>query len=227
MISPYESALLVATTMTIKIALFSLLMGMVIALILTLMETSHFTPLRWFVAGFTSVFRGLPELLVIFFIYFGTTPLLYAVTGKFVQISPFILGALALSLIFASYATHTLRGALLAISEGQREAARALGMTPFSSLTRIIFPQMVKHAIPGLSNQWLVLLKDTALVSLIGVTELMRQAFVTASSTSHYFYWYLSAAAIYLVITLLSKWLTQMLSHKFSIKDNHTKEGVV
>lgn len=213
-----------AATMTIKIAAVSLVLGMVIAIVLSVMEMSPIAPLRWFVVGFTSIFRGLPELLVIFFIYFGSTPILYALTGEYVQLSPFLLGSVALSLIFASYASHTLRGALQAVPEGQMQAARALGMSKTTALIRVVFPQMVMHAIPGLSNQWLVLLKDTALVSLIGVTELMRQAFVTASATSHYFNWYLSAGAIYLAITLISKRLIKVIDRKFHIHGHN--EGV-
>ncbi|MGF1742709.1 ABC transporter permease subunit [Vibrio profundum] len=225
MLSAYTSKLLIAAVITMKIAALSLVMGMVMAVLLSAMEMSPFAPMRWFVAGFTSIFRGLPEMLVIFFIYFGSTPALFALTGHYVQLSPFWLGSVALALIFASYATQTLRGAFKAVPLGQFHAARAMGLSKFTTLTRIVFPQMVMHAIPGLSNQWLVLLKDTALVSLIGASELMRQAYVTATGTSDYFNWYLSAGAIYLAITLLSKRGITMIERKFHIHGHSGAAG--
>ncbi len=102
---------------------------------------------------------------MVLFIYFGSTQVLFFITGEFIEISPFISGVIALSLILASYASQTLRGALKAVGRGQREAASALGIPHSHAFIRIVLPQAVRHALPGLMNQWLVLLKDTALVS--------------------------------------------------------------
>ena len=114
---------------------------------------------------------------------------------------------LALALLFASYATQTLRAALKAVAKGQRQAAQALGLSASHTFMRIVLPQAWRHALPGLGNQWLVLLKDTALVSLIGVNDLMRQSQLASASTYEPFTWYATAALIYLVISLCSEWL--------------------
>ena len=125
----------------------------------------------------------------------------------YVEVSPFWCGVTALALLFASYGTQTLRAALEAVPKGQRQAALALGLPASHIFLRIVLPQAWRHALPGHGNQWLVLLKDTALVSLIGVNDLMHQSqLAVASPTSGHgpFTWFVIAAAIYLVITLIS-----------------------
>ncbi|MGL6163200.1 MAG: ABC transporter permease subunit, partial [Aeromonas veronii] len=128
------------------------------------------------------------------------------ITGEYVEFSPFACGVLALSLLFASYATQTLRAALNAVPSGQRLAALALGLSKSHIFFRIVLPQAWRHALPGLGNQWLVLLKDTALVSLIGVNEMMRQAQMASASTYEPFTLYAAAALIYLAISLVSEY---------------------
>jgi arginine transport system permease protein len=154
-----------------------------------------------------TVLRGLPEILVVFFIFFGGTHLLFILTDEFYDISPFWSGVLALSLIFAAYASQTLRAAIQSVPKGQLQAARALGMGPVHSFIRVTLPQAWRLALPGLGNQWMVLLKDTALVSLIGVTDLMKQADLLSGSSYKPFTFLIAAAAIYLIITLISQWL--------------------
>ena len=206
------SLLLDAAWMTLGLALASLVGGMVLALAFSAAELSKQRALVWPVATLTTLIRGLPELLVVLFIYFGSTQVLFLITGEYVEFSPFACGVLALSLLFASYATQTLRAALNAVPAGQRLAALALGLGKSHIFFRIVLPQAWRHALPGLGNQWLVLLKDTALVSLIGVNDLMRQSqLAVASPTSGHgpFTWYAIAALIYLVITLVSGWVLQ------------------
>lgn len=198
--------LLNAAWMTLGLALASLIIGMVLALLFSAAELSKRVWLVWPVAALTTLIRGLPELLVVLFIYFGSTQLLFLITGEYVEFSPFACGVLALSLLFASYATQTLRAALNGISAGQRQAAQALGLSKGHTFFRIVLPQAWRYALPGLGNQWLVLLKDTALVSLIGVNEMMRQAQMAAASTYQPFTWYAVAALIYLVISLVSEY---------------------
>ncbi|MGL5030939.1 MAG: arginine ABC transporter permease ArtQ [Aeromonas sp.] len=199
------SLLLDAAWMTLWLALASLVGGMVLALAFSAAELSKQRALAWSVATFTTLIRGLPELLVVLFIYFGSTQVLFLITGEYVEFSPFACGVLALSLLFASYATQTLRAALNAVPAGQRLAAMALGLSKGQIFVRIVLPQAWRHALPGLGNQWLVLLKDTALVSLIGVNEIMRQAQMASASTYEPFTWYASAALIYLAISLVSE----------------------
>ncbi|MGS4909249.1 arginine ABC transporter permease ArtQ [Aeromonas sp. 25-248] len=199
------SLLLDAAWMTLELALASLVGGMVLALAFSAAELSKQRALVWPVATLTTLIRGLPELLVVLFIYFGSTQVLFLITGEYVEFSPFACGVLALSLLFASYATQTLRAALNAVPPGQRLAAQALGLGKGHTFFRIVLPQAWRHALPGLGNQWLVLLKDTALVSLIGVNEMMRQAQMASASTYQPFTWYAAAALIYLAISLVSE----------------------
>ncbi|MFM5449499.1 arginine ABC transporter permease ArtQ [Aeromonas veronii] len=200
------SLLLDAAWMTLGLALASLVGGMVLALAFSAAELSKQRALVWPVATLTTLIRGLPELLVVLFIYFGSTQVLFLITGEYVEFSPFACGVLALSLLFASYATQTLRAALNAVPSGQRLAALALGLSKGHIFFRIVLPQAWRHALPGLGNQWLVLLKDTALVSLIGVNEMMRQAQMASASTYQPFTWYAAAALIYLAISLVSEY---------------------
>lgn len=199
------SLLLDAAWMTLGLALASLVGGMVLALAFSAAELSKQRALVWPVATLTTLIRGLPELLVVLFIYFGSTQVLFLITGEYVEFSPFACGVLALSLLFASYATQTLRAALNAVPPGQRLAAQALGLGKGHTFFRIVLPQAWRHALPGLGNQWLVLLKDTALISLIGVNEMMRQAQMASASTYQPFTWYAAAALIYLAISLVSE----------------------
>ncbi|HHQ4567492.1 TPA: arginine ABC transporter permease ArtQ [Aeromonas hydrophila] len=199
------SLLLDAAWMTLGLALASLVGGMVLALAFSAAELSKQRALVWPVATLTTLIRGLPELLVVLFIYFGSTQVLFLITDEYVEFSPFACGVLALSLLFASYATQTLRAALNAVPAGQRLAALALGLGKGHIFFRIVLPQAWRHALPGLGNQWLVLLKDTALVSLIGVNEMMRQAQMASASTYQPFTWYAAAALIYLAISLVSE----------------------
>nr|WP_245879599.1 arginine ABC transporter permease ArtQ [Zobellella endophytica] len=194
-----------AALMTLGLALVSLASGLLLAMLLCGAEMSRYRLLRWPASVFTTMLRGLPEILVVFFIYFGSTHLLFLLTGEYLEFSPFWCGVTALSLLFAAYAAQTLRGALNAVSHGQRQAAQALGLPPLYTFFRIVLPQTWRHALPGLGNQWLILLKDTALVSLIGVHDLMYQAKSVAASTYQPFTWYGIAALIYLAITVLSQ----------------------
>lgn len=209
--------LLNAAGMTLGLALVSVLLGLVLALLFSAAELSRYRLLRWPVLALTTLLRGLPEILVVLFVYFGSSQVLFLLTDEYVEFSPFWCGVTALSLLFAAYGTQTLRAALQAVPQGQGEAARALGLPPRHAFWRIVLPQAWRHAIPGLGNQWLVLLKDTALVSLIGVNDLMRQSqlAVAMPGTEHGpFTWYAMAALLYLVITLVSNRLLARLRQR-------------
>ncbi|WP_319534259.1 arginine ABC transporter permease ArtQ [uncultured Vibrio sp.] len=217
-LSGYSLSLVQASWMTVQLAFASLLVGLILAVVFASGEMSRRVFVKWPTTAFVTVIRGLPELLVVLFIYFGSTQVLFLITGDFIEVSPFLSGVIALSLIFASYASQTLRGALKAVGKGQREAASALGIGQVHAFVRIVLPQAVRHALPGLTNQWLVLLKDTALVSLIGVTDLLKQAQLTSAATHEAFTWYATAAAVYLVITLVTQRVVKQIDKKFSVK---------
>ncbi|MGF1777047.1 arginine ABC transporter permease ArtQ [Vibrio nomapromontoriensis] len=218
----YSSSLVQASWVTIQLAFVSLLVGLILAVIFAGGEMSRRKLISWPTTAIVTVIRGLPELLVVLFIFFGSTQVLFLITGDFIEVSPFLSGVIALSLIFASYAAQTIRGALKAVPSGQSEAARALGMGRSRTFIKIVLPQAVKHALPGLTNQWLVLLKDTALVSLIGVTDLMKQAQLTSAATHEAFTWYATAAAIYLAITLITQQAVKRIDNKFSVQQMST-----
>ncbi|HAT7739133.1 TPA: arginine ABC transporter permease ArtQ [Vibrio vulnificus] len=221
----YSLSLAQASWMTIQLALVSLAVGLVLAVVFAGGEMTRHPLVKWPTTALVTVLRGLPELLVVLFIYFGSTQVLFLLTGDFIEVSPFLSGVIALSLIFASYASQTIRGALKAVNKGQREAASALGMSKSRTFFRIVLPQAVRHALPGLTNQWLVLLKDTALVSLIGVTDLLKQAQLTSAATHEAFTWYATAAAIYLVITLVTQRAVKIIDAKFSTQGLSLDQG--
>jgi His/Glu/Gln/Arg/opine family amino acid ABC transporter permease subunit len=153
---------------------------------------------------YTTVVRGVPDLLIIFIIYFGGTVTLSKVFGRYMEVSAFASGVFALSIVFGAYATEIFRGALQAVPRGQFEAANALGISPVRVFALVILPQAWRLALPALGNQWLILLKQTSLVSIVGLDELMRKSAVAAGATREPFTIYLAAAAIYLSLTLLS-----------------------
>ncbi|CAX59005.1 Arginine transport system permease protein [Erwinia billingiae Eb661] len=211
-----------AAGMTVGLAVSALVVGLILAMIFAAWESARWRPVAWLGTGLVTLFRGLPEILVVLFVYFGASQLLLTLSDGFTvnlglfsfpvqvniqnfDVSPFLCGVIALSILYASYASQTLRGALKAVPVGQWESGQALGMKTPAIFFRLILPQMWRHALPGLGNQWLVLLKDTALVSLISVNDIMLQTKSIAARTQEPFTWYLMAAAIYLVITLLSQ----------------------
>ncbi|PSW56263.1 arginine ABC transporter permease ArtQ [Photobacterium leiognathi] len=223
MLSGYSLSLLEASWMTVQLAFTSLVVGLVLAMLFAGGEMSRFRLVAWPTTALVTVLRGLPELLIVLFIFFGSGQILFYITGDYVEISPFLSGVIALSLIFASYAAQTIRGAIRAVPKGQREAASALGISKSRTFFAIIVPQAVRHALPGLTNQWLVLLKDTALVSLIGVTDLLKQAQLTSAATHESFTWYATAAGAYLVITLITQKIIKIIDAKYSAQDGASK----
>lgn len=214
--------LLSAAGMTVGLAICALILGLFLAMLFAVWESSPWKPLSWLGTAWVTILRGLPEILVVLFIYFGSSQLLLTLSDGFTlnlylvqipvklpldnfEISPFVCGVIALSLLYSAYASQTLRGALKAVPHGQWESGQALGMRKVAIFLRLIMPQMWRHALPGLGNQWLVLLKDTALVSLISVNDLMLQTKSIATRTQQPFTWYMTAAAIYLLVTLVSQ----------------------
>ncbi|WP_230621553.1 arginine ABC transporter permease ArtQ [Aggregatibacter sp. Marseille-P9115] len=203
MFSDYFSLMLTAALMTLGLAVCSLVLGLFLGMLFAMLEANRFVGKP--TAVFVALLRGLPEILVVLLVYFGSSELVELLTGEYIEFGAFGCGVFALSLIFAAYASQTLRGAIQAIAKGQWESGTALGLSKGYTFLRIIMPQVWRHALPGLSNQWLVLLKDTALISLIGVDDLMRQAQLINTNTHQPFTWYGIAALIYLLVTLVSQ----------------------
>lgn len=214
MFSDYFSLMLTAALMTLGLAVCSLVLGLFLGMLFAVLEANRFVGKTTTVL--VALLRGLPEILVVLLVYFGSSELVELLTGEYIEFGAFGCGVFALSLIFAAYASQTLRGAIQAIAKGQWESGTALGLSKGYTFLRIIMPQVWRHALPGLSNQWLVLLKDTALISLIGVDDLMRQAQLINTNTHQPFTWYGIAALIYLLVTLVSQLGIRKLELRFT-----------
>lgn len=206
--------LLAGTWVTLKLAFTSLFFGLILGLLGAAAKLSPIRTLRWIATTYTTLIRGVPELLLVLIIYFGTTEVLLRITDQYIEISAFAAGVTALSIAFGAYATEVFRSALQEIPKGQRESALAMGLNRWQTFTRILMPQLWRIAIPGLGNLFLVLLKDTALVSVIGLDDLMRQAYVASGFTKLPFTFYLAAAFIYLFLTILFMQAIRLLENR-------------
>lgn len=193
---------------TLALALSTLPFGIVAGLGLALAKQSPDRALALAADIYTTIFRGLPELLTLFLVFYGGQAFLNAVAARAgfstFEISPFVAGMLALGFVFSAFASEVFLSAFRAIPHGQGEAGRSLGLSRVSVLRFVVFPQLIRIALPGLSNVWLNLLKDTALVSVIGLADIMRQAGVAARVTREPFLFFGVACALYLVLTFAS-----------------------
>jgi polar amino acid transport system permease protein len=204
----FGPALAAGTLMTIKLALSALALGLVLGLLGALAKTSPYKPLQWLGSSYSTIVRGVPELLWVLLIYFGTVNAMRELADllgvESLELNAFAAGTLALGLCFGSYATEVFRGAILAVPKGHREAGLALGLGRGRIFLRLILPQMWRIALPGLGNLFMILMKDTALVSVIGLEELMRHAQIAVTATKQAFTFYMVAALIYLSLTVLA-----------------------
>lgn len=203
----YYLQLVYGLEVTLTLAASALLLGVTLGLLGAAAGLSRFAFLRNSVGVLVSFIRALPELLILFFIYYGGAQLINALSGHYVNISPFVAGVIALGVVFGAYATQVFQGALMAVSHHQIEAASALGFSNKQIFFLIYLPQAWKHALPGLGNLWVTLLKDTSIVTLIGLTDMMNATKLAAAATSQPFNWYLLASGVYLLITSTSEWL--------------------
>lgn len=207
----FGELLLSGTMVTMQLALAALVLGLILGLLGAAAKLSELVPMRWLGDGYSTLIRGLPEFLVVLTFYFGATDVLMAVASLFgydeyIEVSAFAAGTVALGFIFGAYASELFRGAIIAIPPGQAEAARALGMNRRQTFFRITLPQVWRIALPGLGNLFMILMKDTALVSVVGLEELMRVTAFAVGRTKEPFTFYLTAAVIYLVLTSLASY---------------------
>lgn len=221
MLHGYGASLLEGALLTLMVALASLVIALVLGLAGAVAKLSRVRPLRFLAEGYTTLIRGVPDLVMMLLVFFGGQLLVNKLgeqTGwwDYIDIDPFVAGVLTIGFIFGAYLTEVLRGAFLAVPPGQKEAALAFGMTPRQVLWRVVGPQMMRHALPGLSNIWLVMIKATAIVSVIGLSDLMNRAKQAAGNTHEPFIFYVAACGIYLAFTTLSelgfRWLRKQLA---------------
>ena len=210
-----------ATLMTIAVAITAMFIGFLFALIFTPLKLSKNKFLNLIANSYTTVIRGVPELLVIYLFFFGGSAAVMFVAsifgyGEYIEINAFITGAFSIGIISGAYSTEVFRGALQSIDKGQFEAANVLGLGKFGKFFKIILPQTLRLAIPNLSNVWQITLKDTSLISVTGLVEIMRQSYVAAGSTRDPLFFYSFAAVLYLILTFLSMKLINRLEIKYS-----------
>lgn len=200
----YGDELLSGLGLTLVLAVVSFAGALILGLGLGLMALSRRRVLQAGWRIYRSVLMALPSLLVIFFIYYNLPSLLGMVFGRALDVSSLAAGIIALTLVYAAYVGEVLRGAFLNVPRGQYEAAMSLGVRPWPRWRHIILPQALRLALPGLGNIWMIMIKDTALVSLVGLTDIVRQASVAANSTQRPFLFYVAALAAFLLLAGLS-----------------------
>ncbi|NOI24800.1 ABC transporter permease [Vibrio mediterranei] len=237
----YEASILKGAVLTIEVAILSLLLAMLLGMLGALAKLAPYKWARAIATLYTTIIRGIPDLVLMMLIFFGGQILLnnslYAVNEwlnnwfmssdpnhewtsylpDYIDVSPFVAGVLTIGFIFGAYMAETFRGAIMAVDKGEMEAAKAYGMSSVLAFRRILLPQMIRHALPGFGNNWLVLLKTTALVSIIGLEDMVRVSSLAAGSTKMPFTFYMSVAIIFLLFTSVSTGFLKLVERKFSI----------
>lgn len=208
----WGAQIVTASLMTLAVSFCAFLFGMAFGCVGAWAKLSRSLTARFVGGAYTTIFRGIPDLLVIYLLYFGGSAALTAIgralgSGGFIGVNAFLTGAIAVGIVSGAYQTEVFRGAFLAIARGEIEAAKSVGMRPLLMFRRIIAPQVLRFALPGMGNIWQLILKESALISVTGLVELLRQSQVAAGSTKQPFPFYITAMAVYLVMTSVSSWL--------------------
>lgn len=238
----YQDVLLQGAWLTVQVALLSLLLAVTLGLLGAIAKLSQSKMLRAIATIYTTLIRGVPDLILMLIIFFGGQMLInnlsygfnewlnetltaynpthewYSYLPDYIDISPYFAGIVTIGFIFGAYMAETFRGAILSVDKGQIEAAKAYGMSNTKLFFRITFPQMMRHALPGIGNNWLVLLKTTALVSIIGLGDMVKIAGDAAGATQQPFTFYIAVAFVFLLFTAISSFFLERLENKYSIK---------
>lgn len=217
----YRQQLLDGTIVTIQLALGSLLLAVMFGFLGAWAKLSSSTVARKIAGVYTTIVRGIPDLVLMLLVFYGGQQFINTLGDKtgwwgYVEINEFLAGILTIGFIFGAYMTETFRGAIMSIPRGQIEAAVAIGMRPGGVFLHVIWPQMVRYALPGFTNNWLVQLKTTALVSIIGLQDLVYNAFVAGRSTRQMFTFMFAVLVVYLILTAISDILLRWLDKRYS-----------
>jgi arginine/ornithine transport system permease protein len=209
MLHGYGFSLLQGAMLTLALALGALVIALLLGLAGALAKLSRSRLARGVAQAYTTVIRAVPDLVLMLLVFYGGQMAVNRLGEwlglAYVDIDPFVAGVLTIGFIFGAYITEVLRGAFLAVPAGQAEAALACGFSRTQVLWRIVGPQLLRHALPGLSNNWLVMIKATAIVSVIGLSDLMSRAGQAAGTTREPFLFYAVVAGMYLAFTSLSE----------------------
>ena len=212
--------LLEGAWMTVKLSILSLLLSVLLGLIGASAKLSSVKLLRIPAQLYTTLIRGVPDLVLMLLIFYSLqtwlTRITQALDCEYIEINPFVAGIITLGFIYGAYFTETFRGAMLAVPRGQVEAATAYGLSRTQRFRFVVFPQMMRFALPGIGNNWMVILKATALVSIIGLADLVKAAQDAGKSTYQLFYFLVLAALIYLVITSTSNYVLRWLERRYA-----------
>ncbi len=217
----YGPSIFEGTLLTIELALTSLAISVILGIIGALGKLSNAFVFKKLTQLYTTIIRGIPDLVLMLLCFFGGQVFinwLGQLLGweGYIDIDPYIAGVATIGFIYGAYMAETFRGAILAVPAGQLEAGYAFGMTGFQVFRRILMPQMVRHAIPGFGNNWLVLLKGTALVSIIGLDDMVRKAYLAAGATKMPFTFFSVVAFNFLMLTTVSVFLLRLLEKRYS-----------
>ncbi|TAZ47100.1 ABC transporter permease subunit (plasmid) [Rhizobium leguminosarum] len=218
----WSDELLRGAWLSIEISVSAYLIGLALGLLGAIAKQSRSSVARSVASTYTTVIRSVPDILVIFLIYYSATDALsylISMTGLSVQfqLNGFVAAAISLGVVQGGYSTEVLRGAIVAVARGQTEAAFAVGLTRKQTFFLVIIPQMLPLALPGLGNLWLIVLKESSLVSLIGFTELVLVGKMAAGATRHYLLFYGAIGAVFLVMSGVSS----LVFHYFEVKASH------
>lgn len=217
----YLPAILEGLSLTLRVSAVSLAIACIFGLIGATAKLSGSRAARMAADVYTTLIRGMPELVLMLLIFYGgqigINKLAESQGWDYIDIPPFTAGVLTIGFIFGAYLTETFRGAILAVPQGQAEAALAFAMPRRLVLWRIVLPQMVRHAIPGFSNNWLIMLKASALVSIIGLDDMVHRAGLAAATTRAPFTFYIAVALIYLTLTSISIFVLSRLEARYSL----------
>ncbi|MBO9419375.1 MAG: ABC transporter permease [Labrenzia sp.] len=194
---------------TVSLALATLPIGLILGFLIALAKNSSEPSLKLAANIYTTIFRGLPELLTLFLVYFGVQIAIQEFIKLlgydiYFEVNSFVAGMVALSLVFSSYASEAFLSAFNGIPQGQYEGGYALGLSRYKTMRLIILPQLIRLALPALGNLWLILLKETSLVSVIGLADLVREAGIAARVTKEPFLFFGLVLVIYLLLTMIS-----------------------
>jgi His/Glu/Gln/Arg/opine family amino acid ABC transporter permease subunit len=217
----YLPLILKGMLLTVEVAVLSLLIAIVLGLIGAVAKLSGSRFAKWVAGVYTTVIRGVPDLVLMYIIFFGGQILVNDIGDRlgwdYVDVSAFAAGVLTIGFIFGAYLTETFRGGIMAVSRGEIEAGYAYGMSSMQVFLRITMPAMVRHALPGFSNNWLVLAKTTALVSVIGLHDMVDIAYQAGGATRQPFTFYFLVAILFLVITGVSDIGLRWLERRYSV----------
>ncbi len=222
MLQGYGPIIVEGAWLTLTLALCSMALAILLGLTGAALRLS---PLRWLANlgdAYATLIRGIPDLVLILLIFYGGQDLVNRIApmlgyDEYIDINPFVAGVFTMGFIFGAYLSETFRGAFMAIPKGQGEAGAAYGMSGMQVFFRILVPQMIRFAIPGFTNNWLVLTKATALISVVGLQDMMFKAKNAADATREPFTFYLAVAALYLLLTSVSLLALRAVERRYSV----------